>query len=354
MKKYLWAVCYGVVLTAFTVFISLDTFVLSSRYQTAANQVNSALFENISADAGQSSPFSAQNDDTEQKTVDAEANSRHGKPSGKRHSKGSGPQTESDTAPSQSGTGTSESVSAESGTEIGTYEDENAKITLTQYEASDTTIYVADVQLTSAEYLKTAFAEDAYGKNVTEKTSEIAADHNAILAVNGDYYGARESGYVIRNGIVYRNTKGSSDVLCIYADGTIKIVSPDEYTAEELVEQGVWQAFSFGPGLVENGTVTVSQDEEVGKAMASNPRTAIGLIDSNHYVFVVSDGRTDESEGLSLHELAQFMQSLGVTTAYNLDGGGSSTLYFNGQVINHPTTNGSIKERGVSDIVYIG
>ena len=354
MKKYLWAVCYGVVLTAFTVFISLDTFVLSSRYQTGTNQTNSALFENISADAGQSSPFSAQNDDTEQKTNDAEAVLRHGKPSGKRHSKGSGPQKESDTAPSQSGTGTSESVSAESGAEIGTYEDENAKITLTQYEASDTTIYVADVQLTSAEYLKTAFAEDTYGKNVTEKTSEIAADHNAILAVNGDYYGARESGYVIRNGIVYRNTKGSSDVLCIYADGTIEIVSPDEYTAEELVEQGVWQAFSFGPGLVENGTVTVSQDEEVGKAMASNPRTAIGLIDSNHYVFVVSDGRTDESEGLSLHELAQFMQSLGVTTAYNLDGGGSSTLYFNGQVINHPTTNGSIKERGVSDIVYIG
>ena len=72
-------------------------------------------------------------------------------------------------------------------------------------------------------------------------------------------------------------------------------------------------------------------------------------------MFVVSDGRTSESEGLSLYELATFMQSLGVTTAYNLDGGGSSTIYFNGQVINNPTTNGnSISERKVSDIVYIG
>ena len=89
--------------------------------------------------------------------------------------------------------------------------------------------------------------------------------------------------------------------------------------------------------------------------MASNPRTAIGIIDENHYVFVVSDGRSDESEGLSLRELAEFMESLGVTTAYNLDGGGSSTMYFNGSVVNNPTTGGSTtKERSVSDIVYIG
>ena len=89
--------------------------------------------------------------------------------------------------------------------------------------------------------------------------------------------------------------------------------------------------------------------------MASNPRTAIGVIDANHYVFVVSDGRTDESEGLSLSELAAFLQSLGVKTAYNLDGGGSSTLWYQGSVINNPTTSGNtIKERSVSDIVYIG
>lgn len=89
--------------------------------------------------------------------------------------------------------------------------------------------------------------------------------------------------------------------------------------------------------------------------MASNPRTAIGIIDDNHYVFVVSDGRTSESEGLTLYELATFMKSLNVKTLYNLDGGGSSTMYFNGEVINNPTTNGKkITERSVSDIVYIG
>ena len=88
--------------------------------------------------------------------------------------------------------------------------------------------------------------------------------------------------------------------------------------------------------------------------MASNPRTAIGMVEPGHYFFVVSDGRTNESEGLSLYQLADIMKTLGCTVAYNLDGGGSSTMYFNGEIINYPTTSGrSMKERGVSDIVYI-
>ena len=104
---------------------------------------------------------------------------------------------------------------------------------------------------------------------------------------------------------------------------------------------------------IEDSEVAVDTNTEVDRAKTSNPRTAIGVIDANHFVFVVSDGRTSESEGLSLYELANFMKDLGVTTAYNLDGGGSSTMYFNGYVINNPTSGGSIKERSVSDIVYI-
>ena len=111
----------------------------------------------------------------------------------------------------------------------------------------------------------------------------------------------------------------------------------------------------FGPRLIENGIVNVDDNSEVARAMASNPRTAIGIVDELHYLFVVSDGRTSESDGLSLSQLAEFMQRLGAQTAYNLDGGGSSTMVFNGSLINNPTTSGrSIKERSVSDIVYIG
>ena len=237
------------------------------------------------------------------------------------------------------------------------YSDDNISITLTKKTVSNTQVYIADITVSSAEYLKTALAQNTYGTNVTAKTSVTAANNNAILAINGDYYGANSTGYVIRNGVVYRDTvreDSSNGDLAIYKDGSFKIIYEDEISAEQLVKDGVVNLLAFGPSLVENGEIVVNTNSEVGQSMASNPRTAIGIIDENHYIIVVSDGRTSESQGLSLYELAEVMKSYGVKTAYNLDGGGSSTLYFNGQVINKPTTNGNISERAVSDIVYIG
>ncbi len=235
------------------------------------------------------------------------------------------------------------------------YHDGNISIEITEERIGDTTVYVADVRLTSAEYLKTAFADNTYGRNVTDTTSGIAEAVDAILAVNGDFYGAQQSGFVIRGGVLYRSTakKGAED-LVIYADGSFGIIREAGITAQALLESGARDVLSFGPALVENGEISVSVNDEVGRAKASNPRTAIAVIDELHYLFVVSDGRTNESEGLSLYELAAYLQSKGVQTAYNLDGGGSSTMVFNGRIVNNPTSGRSIKERSVSDIVYIG
>ncbi len=308
IRRHWWAVLYSVLLIAFTVYLAMDTFVISRVYT-----VVSETDRETDSTAGSSA------------TTDTEQDGK-----------------------SDSGT---ETVVSET-----SYSDENIRITFTEYREYDTSIYVADIVLSFPKYLQTAFAQNAYGRNVTEKTSEIAESAGAILAINGDYYGSQEEGYVLRNGVLYRNTAASGqEDLVIYDDGSFAIINETDVTAEELLEDGAQQILSFGPALVEDGTVVVSEDDEVGKAKTSNPRTAIGIIDDLHYVFVVSDGRTDESAGLSLLQLAEFMKELGVTTAYNLDGGGSSTMYFNGEVINNPTTNGrSIKERSVSDIVYIG
>ena len=235
------------------------------------------------------------------------------------------------------------------------YSDGNISVNLTKKTVNETQTYVT---LSSADYLKTALAQNSYGSNVTAKTSVTAAENNAILAINGDYYGANSSGYVIRNGVVYRDSardNSSNGDLAIYKDGSFKIIYENQVSADQLVQDGVVNLLAFGPSLVEDGEISVGTNAEVGQAMASNPRTAIGIIDENHYIIVVSDGRTSESKGLSLYQMAEVMKSYGVKTAYNLDGGGSSTLYFNGQVINKPTTGGSkISERAVSDIVYIG
>ena len=235
------------------------------------------------------------------------------------------------------------------------YSDGNISITIEEIRAYDSTIYVADVVLSSPEYLQTAFANSAYGRNVTAKTSSIAKNANAILAINGDYYGARESGYVIRNGVLYRSKANrNAEDLVIYQDGSFGIINESMISAQALLDGGAWNVLSFGPALLIDGQIAVEKGDEVGRAKASNPRTAIGIIDDLHYLFVVSDGRTSASEGLSLLQLGQVLQELGAQTAYNLDGGGSSTMVFQGRIVNNPTTNGKrISERSVSDSVCI-
>lgn len=236
------------------------------------------------------------------------------------------------------------------------YHDDQIDIVLTTMRVENTTVYVADVQIADISLLKTALAGNTYARNLTETTSAQAANAGAILAINGDYYGAQERGYVLRNGVLYRaSAQSGTDALVIGADGNFRIINEGETSADTLVREGAWQVLTFGPALINGGQVTVSSSDEVGRAMTSNPRTAIGQISEGHYLLVVSDGRTKESAGLSLRQLAELMQSLGAQVAYNLDGGGSSTMVFQGRVVNNPTTNGrSIRERSVSDIVYIG
>ncbi len=312
-KHVLYDLAFWLILISFTVYFLLDCFVIERVY-TAEEPAETYAVQ----DAGETERTADANSSKENRTVND--------------------------------TGEDEPVITEN-----SYSDDNIQILISEFRVNDTTVYAADIQLSSAEYLKTALAKGAYGKNVTAKTSATAESVNAVLAVNGDYYGAQEKGYVIKNSVIYRSTavNGKED-LAVYADGSFEIITEGTVSAQELVEKGVVNLLSFGPALVEDSELSVSAGDEVGKAKARNPRTAIGIIDDLHYVLVVSDGRTDESEGLSLYGLAQVMQSLGCTTAYNLDGGGSSTMWFNGRLVNNPTTNGTIKERSVSDIVYIG
>jgi exopolysaccharide biosynthesis protein len=221
------------------------------------------------------------------------------------------------------------------------------------------TYYVADVVLGDATVLQSAFANNSFGENITETTSATAADHDAVFAINGDYYGFRDTGIVIRNGVVYRD-EGARQGLAFYRDGTVQVYDETGTTAERLVADGVWNTLSFGPAVLEDGQVVdgiedVEVDTNVGNhsIQGEQPRTAVGIIGTNHLVFVVVDGRSPGySAGVTMTALADIMQDLGATTAYNLDGGGSSTMYFNGQLVNDPLGQG--KERGTSDILYIG
>ena len=248
------------------------------------------------------------------------------------------------------------------------YMDENIRIEITQLRRYDSDLYVADILIKDPAYLKTALAQDKFGMNIKEKTSDIAKRVGAILAVNGDFYGANESGYVIRNGVLYRDTIRPSndsdsdlsyfDDLAIMWDGSFVTFDEKDYTAREVLNKGAKHVLTFGPTLVKNGKIAVDEDAEVGLAWSGqdNPRCAIGYVSEGHYLIIVVDGRCDASRGTSLWELADVFCELGAQTAYNLDGGGSATMIFNGKLINTPYTNWNKPsgERRVSDIVYIG
>lgn len=219
------------------------------------------------------------------------------------------------------------------------------------------TYYVADVQVSDATAVRSAFANNAYGTNITALPSAMATEHGAVFAINGDYYGFRSDGILIRNGVVYRDD-GVRDGIAFYTDGRVEVYDETSTDAEALLDAGVWNTLSFGPALVRGGSVldgidAVEVDTNVGNhsIQGTQPRTALGAVADGHYVFVVVDGREEGySRGVTMTELAQIMADLGCDCAYNLDGGGSSTLWFNGEVVNRPSNGG---ERETSDILYI-
>lgn len=298
IKKHLWAVIYGIALTGYVAFTLLDAFVIPKNV-VVLNNNESAEYDDIS---------------------------------------------------------TSESSAKEAVITDTSYVTNDISINISTLREYNTNIYIADVVLNSTDSLLAGLAGGVLGRNITDTTSDIADKCNAILAINGDFYGFRDSGPVIRNGYLYRTNarSSSSEALAIYDNGNMEILDESNIDTTTLLSDGVRQLFSFGPGLINNGQISVSAGQEVDQSMKSNPRTAIGMISPLHYIFVVSDGRTSASTGLSLIQLAQVMQEQGCVTAYNLDGGGSSTMWFMGNIINQPTTNGkTITERKVSDIVYI-
>lgn len=313
IKPYRWAAVFSVLLTVSFVMVLLDTFVIPKAY------------EQVIPDIG---THEKENQETDQIKLLERKNYENAVQQG--------------TQPTITDT---------------YYKDGNIEISIETVYKYNTKIYIADVQIADPSYLKTALAGNIYGRNIKDTTSNMAKACNAILAINGDYYGFRDTGFVLRNGVLYRSIAreyGDDQALIIDKEGNFKIIHESQTDIEELNTDNIWQIFCFGPALVENGEIVVDKTTEVSKAKNSNPRTAIGQISRLHYVFIVSDGRTSESRGLSLYELAQELKERGCVTAYNLDGGGSSTMYFNGRVINNPTDGRKSGERKVSDIVYIG
>lgn len=224
------------------------------------------------------------------------------------------------------------------------YVKDDLKVKLVETRTSNQHYWIAEVISSDAIPLKGAMASDTYnGKR--ETISSMANRLGAILAINASGFYAKTNtpmGTVVRNGKLVNIDKSyTGEILSLKSDGNLAFTTVN--SEEEFKNLDIKQTFTFGPILVRDYQATELNDK------SRHPRTAIGQLDDNRYVLVVVEGRMEGADGMTLAELQQLFLQLGCKTAYNLDGGGSTTLYFQGKVINTPS-DGS--ERSVVDMIY--
>ena len=221
------------------------------------------------------------------------------------------------------------------------YTSPNVSITVTEQETDNgrITYYLADIYVRDITCFRTALAEDTYGSGYRDSITDMAALNNALLAINGDYYGNTNEGVVIRNGVIYRANPTDCDVCVLYYDGTMRVMPGSSFSAEEAIADGAWQAWTFGPALLDTDGNVLTAFSSTQRIISANPRTAIGYYEPGHYCMVVVDGRGD-SAGITLPQLSQLFSELGCTAAYNLDGGNSSIMVWQNEIINQPSGGG--------------
>ena len=191
------------------------------------------------------------------------------------------------------------------------------------------------------------------------KTSEAGLNVNATAAINGSYFDTSKGGSTVffkKNGEIINDTRENANNyrenagFAIDKSGNISIHSKPYLGWQEITSSNL---LTSGPLLIYNDKVIEQMDEKFNTNR--HPRTAVGVIDDNHLIAVVVDGRNSLAHGMNINELAIFMKALGCKDAMNLDGGGSSTAWVeNSGVVNFPSDNKKFDnegERGVANVI---
>ena len=211
------------------------------------------------------------------------------------------------------------------------------------------TYFVADIYVASLDNFKTYTAHNEMRYFSKQDVLEMDAACGAILSVSGDFYSYQKTGFLMRNGYLYKSDPTYCDICVLYEDGVLATYPKNGYDHQEILDNGAVQIWNFGPSLLdENGKVYSSY--KVDSHIASdNPRSAIGYYEPGHYCLVVVDGRDhDYSVGMGIDDLAAIFEGLGCKVAYNLDGGGSAVMAFDDALYSKPS-----EDRDLSDIVIV-
>lgn len=227
------------------------------------------------------------------------------------------------------------------------YQSANVNVSYQRIEENDVIYFVADVYVSDLGYLRSGFANGKYNGGF-QMIDEIARQENAVVALSGDHYAGRGEGLVVRNGVLYRETR-FQDVCVLLSDGTMVTLTNAELDMDDLKAAAPWQVWAFGPELLDDeGHALTSFNSTV---LPNNPRAAIGYVEPGHYYLVEVEGtRTgyySGSRGMKMYELANLFESLGCKSAYNLDGGQSVGFAWMGELVSFRY------DRSIPDIIYV-
>ncbi len=238
-----------------------------------------------------------------------------------------------------------------------TYEDASLSVRMEKQDIDGVRYDIAWIKVASPTQLRTAIAGQP-NEIVAEKPGRMARRVNAVVAINGDFYVQRKDGLIYRQGQAFRYILNpEKDILVIDDLGDLHVFLNGESQTNELLTflqsgRTIVNAFTFGPAIVKDGQaipLPATYQTRFDSAVRA-PRTVIAQTGPLEYVFVEAEGRNAISKGVTTDQMGEFMVTLGVQTAYCMDGGNSSILLFNGKYYD---SNYAASEREQSDIIYV-
>ncbi len=247
------------------------------------------------------------------------------------------------------------------------YITQELRVEITRYRRTTPTKlvwYIAEIRSENETMTTIPFNEERPGRT-NGLPEDMAKKHKAVYAQSGDFYSYRVAndkrpGIIIRNSEILYNKTYTKPIMALpnldnaafFPNGDMKVYESHELTAQDFIDMGAEEVLSFGPILLRNSVIN--------PVMYTNytheePRSAIGIISSGHYIGMLVEGRTEFSEGCGLQFMAETLQSLGCTDALNLDGGGTAAMVFMGKSVELGNGQGvSENARAIPDILTIG
>lgn len=257
---------------------------------------------------------------------------------------------------------------------LGLYHSENVFLTAEEVGVTlgnhHVTYYLYDVYVKNIENFFTVAVDEKVKMNAIQPfyyqikgtNGKPYVTYPAVLAIGGDFWGnANTTLLALRNGEILRDSQNiGSDICVLYQDGTMEVVTNREFDRNAILAKRPWQIWEFGPALMDNDGNVVDTTHVAffneGFTEARHPRASLGYFEPGHYCFILVDGRSVQSDGIRLSQLAEIYRQLGCRTSYNLDGGDSAQSVFNGKEhrIDEERAGNGQGQRELFDIIGIG